>query len=176
MSFIDEIKKAAKEIEKAALEFAETAEEKTKEYAGKAKEKGKKVVDNVKDGAASKLEKTIADLNESLPIIEEAGYIMNKLDVDISLLPRLFAHFYQVKTVSEEKQTELLERVEGRKLITMLLKALFKASTLREKIKIKDMEYQEVAVEIGLTPSAKLVFRNTNYYSLTDKSKFTDPE
>ena len=71
---------------------------------GDAKKKSSEIWSSIKSASKDKLTKVIQKLNDALPDIEDAGFVLVRLDVDIALLPRVFARFKQVKTISKKKQ------------------------------------------------------------------------
>ena len=126
---------------------------------GDAKKKGSKIWGNLKSASRNKLKNTVESLNESLPIIEEAGFVLVRMDVDIALLPRVFARFKQVTELEENEKKALLERTKGQKFLHIILHGLFQGISVRREVQINGMDMQEIELEIGLTPSAKLIFR-----------------
>ena len=127
---------------------------------GDAKRKGSELWSNVKSAGRKKLKATIDNINKSLPVIHEAGFILVRLDVEIAIVPRLFARFRQIEILSEEKQEEVLEKTKKNRLINIMLLGLFQAVSVRKEVNIDGMDLKEIELEIGLTPSAKLIFRN----------------
>ena len=134
-----------------------------------AKKKGSEIWGSVKNAGKQKLEGTIENLNKALPTIEEAGFELVRLDVDIALLPRIFTRFRQVKVIDEKQQKVILERTKKSKFLNFILLGLFKAVTVNEQVKIDKMDLTEIELEIGLTPSAKLIFRKTDRINLIGK-------
>jgi len=126
---------------------------------GDAKKKGSEIWSNIKSSGKEKLKKGIQNLNDALPEIEEAGFVLIRLDVDIALLPRLFARFKQVRLISDEERETILTKTKKNKFLNFILLGLFKAIGIKNEVKIDNIDLKEIELEIGLTPSVKLIFR-----------------
>ncbi|MPQ48897.1 hypothetical protein GCQ56_18010 [Marinifilum sp. N1E240] len=133
-----------------------------------AKKKGSELWSSVKSSSKEKLKKGIQNLNDAQPDIEEAGFVLIRLDVDIALLPRLFARFKQVHTISEEERKAILDKTKKNKFLNFILIGLFKAVDIKGEVKIDSMDLEEIELEIGLTPSAKLIFRREERLKLME--------
>lgn len=131
-----------------------------------AKKKSSDIWSNVKGAGHKKFTDTINNLNAALPTIEEAGFKLVRLDVDIALIPRLFARFRQVNLINDEKRREIFDQTKDKKLLNLMLKGLFQAVSIRKDIDIDGMDLKEIELEIGLTPSVKLIFRNEERVTL----------
>ncbi len=126
---------------------------------GDAKKKGSEIWSSIKSSGKKKLKKGIQNLNDALPEIEEAGFVLIRLDVDIALLPRLFARFKQVRLISDEERETILTKTKKNKFLNFILLGLFKAIGIKNEVKIDNIDLKEIELEIGLTPSVKLIFR-----------------
>ena len=133
-----------------------------------AKKKGSELWSSVKSSSKEKLKKGIQNLNDAQPDIEEAGFVLVRLDVDIALLPRLFARFKQVHSISEEERKAILDKTKKNKFLNFILIGLFKAVDIKGEVKIDSMDLEEIELEIGLTPSAKLIFRREERLKLME--------
>ena len=133
---------------------------------GDAKKKGAEIWSNIKSTGREKLKSGIQNLNDSLPEIEKAGFVLIRLDVDIALLPRLFARFHQVNEISDEERETILATTKKNKFLHFILLGLFKAVEVRNEVQIDTIDLKEIELEIGLTPSAKLIFRREDRVNL----------
>ena len=133
-----------------------------------AKKKGSELWSSVKSSSKEKLKKGIQNLNDAQPDIEEAGFVLVRLDVDIALLPRLFARFKQVRSISDEERKAILGKTKKNKFLNFILIGLFKATDIKGEVKIDSMDLEEIELEIGLTPSAKLIFRREERLKLME--------
>ena len=131
-----------------------------------AKKKSSEIWSNIKDSSKEKLKKGIQKLNKALPDIEAAGFVLIRLDVDISLLPRIFARFKQVHEIGDEEQKKILAKTKKNKFLNFILIGLFKAVAIKDEVNIDNVALKEIELEIGLTPSVKLIFRREDRINL----------
>lgn len=131
-----------------------------------AKKKGSEVWANIKSAGKDKLKDTFRKLNEALPEIEEAGFVLIRLDLDIALLPRLFARFKQVHVISDKEREAILIKTKKHKFVNVILLGMFKAAEIKTQFHIDKMDLKEIELEIGLTPSVKLIFRREDRINL----------
>ena len=137
---------------------------------GDAKRKSSEIWSNIKNTGKDKLKNAVRNLNDALPEIEEAGFVLVRLDVDIALLPRLFARFRQEYTISDEERESILKKTKKNKFLNFILIGLFKASEIKNEISIDNIDLKEIELEIGLTPSAKIIFRREERLSLMERN------
>lgn len=133
-----------------------------------AKKKGSEIWSNIKSSGKDKLKKIVQNLNDALPEIEAAGFELVRLDVDIALLPRIFARFKQIRVISDTAQETMLTKTKKNKFLNFILLGLFKAASIKNEININQMDLKEIELEIGLTPSAKLIFRREDRIKLLE--------
>ena len=134
-----------------------------------AKKKGSELWSSVKSTSKDKLKDGIQKLNKALPEIEKAGFELTRLDVDIALLPRLFTRFHQVHIITTEERENILTKTKEDKFLNFILIGLFKAIDIRNEVDIDNMDLKEIELEIGLTPSVKLIFRREKRINLLEE-------
>ncbi len=131
-----------------------------------AKRKGSEIWTNIKSAGKDQLTKAIKNLNDALPEIEAAGFELVRLDLDIALLPRMFARFDQIREISDDEKEAILQKTKKNKFLNFILIGLFKAVEIRKEVQIDNLNLKEIELEIGLTPSAKLIFRREDKLKL----------
>jgi len=134
-----------------------------------AKKKSSELWTNIKSAGKDKLKDTFRKFNNALPEIEEAGFVLVRLDLDIALLPRLFARFKQVSVISDKERKAILAKTKKHKFVNMILLGMFKATEIKTEFHIDNMDLKEIELEIGLTPSVKLIFRREDRINLINK-------
>lgn len=65
----------------------------------------------------------LADFNAALPLLREAGYVLDGASVKIGVMPQIVANFAGGAVLSEERVNAMLAEHSGRKLTTLLVKA-----------------------------------------------------
>ncbi len=100
------------------------------------------------------------NLNDALPHLAKAGYIMSELEVEIGAPPKLIPHFVLDQTrVSDNDRLE--REFEGNPVGYALFKALLKAADLQKKISVNDMNFARVEIELGIVPAVRICYQKS---------------
>ena len=121
-------------------------------------EKISSVLDESQDIASEKIFALIEDFNQSLPILSKAGYELEELELELGIPPKLIPHFKYEETKDSDAELALNE-LQGNGLGTNLMKALLKAGQFQRKIKLKDMKFSHVEIELSVIPAVRLSYR-----------------
>ena len=127
----------------------------------KAKQTAADVRDKVGDPSGKVGDAILAvvnDLNDALPHLAQAGYIMNELEIEVGVPPKLIPHFTVDETLVENTEQSLTD-LEGNTVGYALFKALLKAVDLQQKIVIDGMKYSCIEIELGLIPAVRLSYK-----------------
>src|SRR5262245_23244041 len=161
----DEAKKAREAAAKKASEISQQASGKTGEIRAKAAAAAAQVRDNITDQVTeamdagfSKVSAVLQDLNFALPVLREAGYPVDSVNIGLGLPPKITVKFSDAAEVSEERFNALLEENEERKLTILMLKSLSQARRLQSKIKLAGLKPQGLSVDVGLIPEIAVKF------------------
>lgn len=96
--------------------------------------------------------KVISQLTESREIIKKAGYELKTISVDIGLPPAINTKFLYTKNISEAEREALLNEAKDKRMVTVILKGLFKADDLYNSVKLGNYKLVSVQIAIGLIP------------------------
>jgi len=129
-----------------------------RDMAAGVKEQLADVTTDIKEMSAAKLDEALGDLNAALPILRDAGYVLDGVTVKLGLAPQIVANFAGGAVVPEERVDALLAEHSGRKLTTLLVKAVRHATTLQSKLTISGMRADGLSVEVGLVPQVTVKF------------------
>jgi hypothetical protein len=153
---------ASDEIKTPASETAPTEPEATSgsflDRAKKAREQIASKIGELKDAGLDKVLETIDDFNSALPVIAEAGYALSDVNIGLGLPPMVSASFRSSDDVSPEKVEKLLEEHADKKFTLLLMKSLYQAWQLQQKIKIVGLKPKGISVVIGLIPVVTIKF------------------
>ncbi len=116
-----------------------------------------KIVD-IKDTALSGVREIVADLNEHLPALQEAGYTLTDVAVEVGLGPKVVATFSSRPDISQERVDAVIAAHEDSKVTVALLRALFAAYKLQSGLQIVGMKPRGIAIEIGIPPAVVVKF------------------
>ena len=160
---VDAAKKATESVAAKAGELTRSvSSDALRDVASGVKDQLADVTTDIKEMSAAKLDEALADFNAALPLLRDAGYVLDGVSVKLGLNPQIVANFAGGGTVlSEERVDELLAEHSGRKLTTLLVKAVRHATTLQSKLTISGMRADGLAVEVGLIPQVTVKFSPT---------------
>jgi len=129
-----------------------------RDMAAGVKEQLADVTTDIKEMSAAKLDEALGDLNAALPILRDAGYVLDGVIVKLGLAPQIVANFAGGAVVPEERVDALLAEHSGRKLTTLLVKAVRHATALQSKLTISGMRADGLSLEVGLVPQVTVKF------------------
>ncbi|WP_259366975.1 MULTISPECIES: RDD family protein [unclassified Colwellia] len=104
-----------------------------------------------------KLQESVVQINSSMPYLENAGYTIAELEMELGVSPKVIVI---VKMNNETTLTmdELKEKVKDKPIVTMLVNAIKMSADLQKKISIKSMRSVGMEISLAVTPSVKLLF------------------
>ena len=127
--------------------------DKAKDMAGKASQG----LGGLKDMGEDKIKEVINNFNEARPFLEDAGYKLSGLQIEMGVPPKLTTEF-ECNNASEEKINSALESLKDNKVGLMVLKSLIKANGLQNGISLKGLKFSNIEIEVGLIPNVRLIF------------------
>ena len=157
----DAAKKATELVTAKASELTQsTAEtsESLKDIAAGVKGQLADATAEMKGVGLAKLDEALDDFNAALPVLREAGYVVDGVSVKLGLVPQVVTNFSTGTLVSEERVDALLAEHAGRKFTTLMVKAVYQATRLQSKLDIRGMRPSGVSVELGLVPTVTVKF------------------
>ena len=156
----DAAKKATESVAAKAGEVTRSVSSDTlRDVASGMKDQLADVTTDIKEMSAAKLDEALADFNAALPLLRDAGYVLDGVSVKLGLAPQVVANFAGGGAVlSEERVDAMLAEHSGRKLTTLLVKAVRHATTLQSKLTISGMRADGLSVEVGLIPQVTVKF------------------
>lgn len=100
------------------------------------------------------------EIGESADTVRRAGYELLGMDMDMGAGgPRLSVRLRKVEDVSDATLRSLLAEHARRPALTSLLNALRKADEVAEQVSLTELEYRDVVVYMGATPSLRVCWR-----------------
>jgi hypothetical protein len=100
----------------------------------------------------------IADVNQHLPALREAGYNITEVTVELGLTPKVVATFSTQPDISEERVDAVIEEHREAKVTVALLRALYAAYKLQIGVHVAGLRPKGIALEIGITPAVVVKF------------------
>ncbi len=114
---------------------------------------------NMGNLSAEKLKSVIISLNEAEPIFQQAGYILEQLDVEFGSDPKLTPHFRQHCLIDDTTQESILKQLENQQLIRFILISLFKSGRMQSLFDESELYYYGMEIDISSVPSVRTIFR-----------------
>lgn len=119
----------------------------------------KKETNSMGNLSAEKLKSVIISLNNAESTFQKAGYILEQLDVEFGLEPKLTPHFRQQSVIDAQQQERLLEELADQQLIQFILISLFKSGRMQSLFDESELYYYGMEIDISSVPSVRTIFR-----------------
>ncbi len=107
---------------------------------------------------ADKVKRVVNDFISITPLIERAGYEIVDLEIELGLIPKLIPHFKKVHEVTEIEKQQVLDELADKRLMSMLVNALFKSDTFQSNLNLSTYRYTGIEVEIAPLPAVRLKY------------------
>lgn len=98
-------------------------------------------------------------LDEFLPIFEQAGYVLHGLEIEMGISPKLVPRFRFLPNVSEEDRADALRRAQGNRMARVILEALLKAGRLTKHLRVGELHFLGLEVVLGVVPTVRILMR-----------------
>jgi hypothetical protein len=107
-----------------------------------------------------KVKAVVEDFLATTPKIEEAGFKITDLQIELGLIPKLIPHFQKVADVSEAEKERILNSLQDKRLMRLLVAALFKADGFQANLSMKNYQFKGIEVEITALPAVRLNYQH----------------
>ena len=132
-----------------------TAKDKASDAAGALSDK----VNSLKEAGTDKIKSYMDEISHGLPLIEEAGFKVDGINIDLGLPPDISIGFSKTSEVSTETIQVLIEKNQDKKLLCLILNALHSANSLQSKITMDKFLFGGVSIKLGLPPEISLKYK-----------------
>ncbi len=106
---------------------------------------------------AKKTQEVLSEVNLLLRLLQDAGYEVNQLEVELGVPPTVTIDLETGGGVSPDKLDTILRDNRDKKVLAAILTALIQASKLRDAVKVETLGLKDV--RIALTVSPKITLR-----------------
>jgi hypothetical protein len=117
-------------------------------------------VDDLKTDSEEKMMESLEQIQEAERVFKEAGYLLHAVELEMGFNPKVVAILRRESEVSSRIQERLLKQHENNKVISTMLKALFKAEALEDKVHLRRLTFHEVHIELGLVPAVHVLWED----------------
>lgn len=104
-----------------------------------------------------KLQESVVQINASIPYLENAGYIIEDLEMEVGVSPKVNV-IIKMNTNTTLSMEELEEKVKEKPVVAMLVRAIKMSADLQRKVNIRSMKSVGMEISLAVTPSVKLLF------------------
>jgi hypothetical protein len=128
---------------------------------GKIKSAARAVADYAGDALGAGVEKLKASLDELSAAsgdLEQLGYRVGSIELACTLPPRLILFLSRQGTATPEAYQAILAKHAENKTLRTVIGLLQLADRLAEQVKMQGRRCSQLAVELGLPPSVRLIY------------------
>jgi len=116
------------------------------------------LLNNLKDAGAEKLNTLVEDILGIAPLIEETGFSMKDVSVDISIPPSISLSFSKEKEIAPETIEKLLEENSSKQILKLIVTSLQKADAAQKSMNLHNYVFKGLNMKLGLPPDVSLKF------------------
>jgi hypothetical protein len=113
---------------------------------------------DLKEDGKEKLVAYFNNLSDLIPIIDETGYRLKGIDMELSLPPGINMHFEKFKNMSREAIDEILEQNKDKEMLKTIVNSLVAADEVHKKLKMGDLLFTDISINLGLPPKVTIKF------------------
>ena len=151
---------AAEAILNKVIETASTISEKVDEIKEDIwGEEQKLIIEEFRESSSQKVKDILNNLNNSSELFDRAGFHLSNLNISLGIPPEISSDFKAIKIITMEERETLISEVADNRIITLVMKCLFKANDFYDKIKFGTYKLDVVNITLGLTPGINMNFQ-----------------
>ncbi len=151
---------AAETILNKVIETASTISEKVDEIKEDIwGEEQKLIIEEFRESGSQKVKDILNNLNNSSELFDRAGFHLSNLNISLGIPPEISSEFKAIKIITMEERETLISEVADNRIVTLVMKCLFKANDFYDKIKFGTYKLDVVNITLGLTPGINMNFQ-----------------
>ncbi len=77
----------------------------------------------INEAVSKKAKAVINDFIDAAPLIEETGFRIKDLEVELSVIPKLIPHFEKIANTDEATRIRVIEQVKDKRVIRLYIKS-----------------------------------------------------
>jgi len=128
----------------------------------------KGVSSKVADLGTQKAAETLDQANLLLKLLQDAGYQVGEVDVELSVPPSISVTLKTGPMLSDSKLDSIYEANKGNDALALILSGLIQANKLRDKVKLETIELKDTKIVLKATPSISLHWKEKAAASTAD--------
>ena len=107
------------------------------------------------------LSAALTEVAAHAPVLAEAGFILDGLDVEVSPVQRIIVQLVRYDDVETLEIQALIQKYQQEKSVRAILSSILKARAMVETVHIDGLDYHKLTVGIGPVPTIRLCWRDT---------------
>ncbi|HLK37866.1 MAG TPA: hypothetical protein VKU41_13990 [Polyangiaceae bacterium] len=115
-------------------------------------------IGDIKESTLAGVKDLVDDFNRHLPALQEAGYTLTEVAVEMGLTPKIVATFSSRPDITQERIDAVVEEHRDAKVTVAMIRTLFAAYKLQNGLHIVGMKPRGICVEIGVAPAIVVKF------------------
>lgn len=119
----------------------------------------KEIIEQYKGAGQEKIRESFSTISDYSSLFRDAGYEIGTIIASVSLPPDISVSFKCLEAVPHEEREGFYTKAEGSKVVTLILKSLFKASDFSGSLKVGDLKLSTIDIKLGLIPGINISFR-----------------
>jgi hypothetical protein len=119
----------------------------------------KKTKDALADFGAEKTRDALSEVNVLLKLLQDAGYEVGQLEVELGVPPKITIGLKTQREVSEEKLDAILRDNQDKSVLAAILGSLIQANKLRDAVKVETLELKDVQIVLTTSPNITLQWK-----------------
>ena len=124
-------------------------------------------LEDLKADSEEKMMESLEKIQDSERVFKEAGYSLHAVRLEVGFNPKVVSVLRRESKINARKQERLLQQHADNKLLSSMLKSLFKAEALEDKVHLRRLTFHEVQIEVGVVPAVHVVWEDKNSVTLT---------
>ena len=130
----------------------------------------KTVSSKVADLGAQKATETLDQANLLLKLLQDAGYQVGEVDVELGVPPAISVTLKTGPMLSDSKLDSIYEAKKGNEALALVLGGLIQANKLRDKMKLETIELRDTKIVLRAAPSISLHWKEKSSASAAGAS------
>ena len=107
---------------------------------------------------SDKLTELTDSINSVMPIIADAGYVVEQIETTLGIPPKVLVRARVVREIPDEEYDALVERVGDEVASSVVAGTFLKAAALQRTFRIGGLRSSELDLELSPLPAVRLLF------------------
>ncbi len=108
----------------------------------------------------SDMSAALAEIAENASLLEEAGFLLDGLDIEVSPVQRVLIQLVRFEDVEASDIQKLIWDHQNHGTLNAVLTSILKAKSMADNVEISDLVYHKLVIAIGPVPSVRLCWRS----------------